>query len=185
MLLVCKGNIVLVLYFMVMKVICVMAQTLDGKIAKSSDHFPDWTESADKKFFRAKTKEVGVMIFGRTTFETLPGVLPGRLSIVMTRRAGEWEEREENLVFTSLSPEKILGKLEKLGFDSAAVCGGAIINSLFAKKNLIDEFFLTVSPVVFGEGLGVFQEGVEINLELLSSEKIGEKTILTHYKVLQ
>ena len=58
-----------------MKVSLLMAQTLDGKIAKDANHFPDWTESADKKFFRARTKESGVMIFGRTTFETLPGVL--------------------------------------------------------------------------------------------------------------
>ncbi len=83
-----------------MKVSLLMAQTLDGRIAKSADHFPDWTEAADKKFFRARTKESGVMIFGRTTFETLPGVLPGRLSVVMSRSAGEWDQREENLVFT-------------------------------------------------------------------------------------
>lgn len=166
-----------------MKVLCVMAQTLDGKIAQSANHFPDWTESADKKFFRTKTKEIGVMIFGRTTFETLPGVLPGRLSVVMSRKADEWEEREENLVFTSLSPEKILRKLEELGFDQATVCGGAIVNSLFARESLIDELFLTISPLTFGEGIGVFQDDVEMNLDLISSERIGEKTLLTHYKI--
>lgn len=160
-----------------------MAQTLDGKIAQSADHFPDWTESADKKFFRSQTKEIGNMIFGRTTFETLPGVLPGRLSIVMSRKAGEWDEREKNLIFTSLSPQKILRKLESLGFASAAVCGGAIVNSLFARENLIDELYLTISPVLFGKGMGVFQEDVEMDLELLSSEKIGESTLLAHYKI--
>lgn len=28
-----------------------MAMTVDGKIAKTADHFPDWTSKEDKKLF--------------------------------------------------------------------------------------------------------------------------------------
>jgi dihydrofolate reductase len=166
-----------------MKVSLLMAQTLDGRIAKDANHFPDWTESADKKFFRSRTKEAGVMIFGRTTFETLPGVLPGRLSVVMSRSAGEWEAREENLVFTSLSPKEILKKLKSLGFQNTIVAGGTTINSLFARENLIDQVIVTLSPLVFGQGLGVFDETVEMNLQLEKFEKIGETTLALWYSV--
>jgi dihydrofolate reductase len=166
-----------------MKVSLLMAQTLDGRIAKDANHFPDWTESADKKFFRSRTKESGVMIFGRTTFETLPGVLPGRLSVVLSRSAGEWEEREENLVFTSLEPKEILKKIESLGFQNPIVAGGTTINSLFARENLIDEVIVTLSPLVFGKGLGVFDETVEMNLQLEKFEKIGETTLALWYSV--
>lgn len=166
-----------------MKVSLLMAQTLDGRIAKDANHFPDWTESADKKFFRARTKEAGIMIFGKTTFETLPGILPGRLSVVMSRNAEEWEEREENLIFTSLCPKEILKKLEKRGFKSPIVAGGTTINSLFARENLIDEVIVTISPLVFGKGLGVFNETVEMDLQLEKVEKIGENTLATWYSV--
>ena len=166
-----------------MKVSLLMAQTLDGRIAKNASHFPDWTESADKKFFREQTKEAGVMIFGRTTFETLPGVLPGRLSVVMSRKAGGWEQKEENLVLTSLTPIEILKKLELLGFDNPILAGGTTINSLFARENLIDELIVTVSPIVFGEGLGVFGEGVALELELEKFEKIGTNTLALWYNV--
>lgn len=166
-----------------MKVSLLMAQTLDGRIARDARHFPDWTESADKKFFAAQTRDAGVMIFGKNTFETLPGVLPGRLSVVQTRNAGEWDEASENLVMTSLAPAEILKKLAALGHDHVIVAGGATINTLWAGAGLLDEVILTVSPVVFGEGLGVFGEGVEMALELEKFEKIGETTVALWYAV--
>lgn len=160
-----------------------MAQTLDGRIAKDANHFPDWTESADKKFFRAQTKESGVMIFGRTTFETLPGVLPGRLSVVMSRDAGAWEEREENLVFTSLCPQEILKKLKSLGFENPIVAGGTTINSIFAQEGLLDELIVTMSPTVFGAGMGLFAPEIDLELALEKFEKIGENTLALWYTV--
>jgi len=166
-----------------MKLTLLMAQTLDGRIAKDSDHFPDWTEKADKKFFMNYTKEVGVMIMGRTTFETLPGVLPGRLSVVLSRSAGDWEQREENLVFTSLTPTEILKKLESLNYDHAVLTGGTTINTLFAKERLIDKVILTVSPVIFGEGMGVFAPEISLDLTLEKSEKLGDNSRTLYYTV--
>ena len=54
-----------------------MAITADGKIAKSSDHFPDWTSKEDKKMFVEVTKEHGVVIMGDKTFFTFPKPLAG------------------------------------------------------------------------------------------------------------
>lgn len=168
-----------------MKITCLMAQTLDGRIAKDADHFPDWTEKADKKFFMETTKAAGVMVFGRTTFETLPGVLPGRLHIVMSRKAGDWDEREPNVVFTNKTPSQITTKLKELTYQHIIVAGGAITNSLWIEAGLIDELLVTISPVLFGEGIGVFKEGVEINLELTELDRIGENTLVAKYAVIR
>jgi len=168
-----------------MKVVCLMAQTLDGKIAKNKTDFIDWTEPADKKLFRSKTKEAGVMIFGRTTFETLPGVLPGRLSIVMSRSVGAWEERADDLVFTSKSPVEVIAHLRSLEYETIVVAGGETINSLFAKEGLLDELWITISPLVFGEGLGIFQSGLEMDLQLKTLEKLGDNSMFAEYKVLK
>lgn len=40
-----------------MKIILLIALTLDGKIGKMPDHFPAWTGSEDKKLFVAITYE--------------------------------------------------------------------------------------------------------------------------------
>ncbi len=166
-----------------MKLTLLMAQTLDGKIAKSRDHFPDWTEKADKKLFVQVTKESGVMIMGRTTFETLPGKLPGRLHVILSRKAGDWDEVEENVVFTSLNPAKILEKLDSLGFDNPILAGGTTINTLFAENNLIDEMIITVSPTIFGDGMGLFSREIEMDLELLKVEPLGKNSATFYYKV--
>jgi dihydrofolate reductase len=166
-----------------MKLTLLMAQTLDGKIAKSRDHFPDWTEKADKKLFVKVTKESGVMIMGRTTFETLPGKLPGRLHVILSRKTGDWDKVEENVVFTSLNPAKILEKLESLGFENPILAGGETINTLFAKEGLVDEMIITVSPTIFGDGMGIFSREIEMDLELRKVEPLGENSATFYYKV--
>ena len=101
----------------------------------------------------------------------------------MSRSAGEWEEREENLVFTSLCPQSILKKLKTLGFDNPIVAGGTTINSIFAQERLIDEIIVTVSPLVFGSGMGLFVSEIDMELILEKFEKIGENTLALWYSV--
>lgn len=166
-----------------MKVTLLMAITLDGKIGESSDHFPDWTESADKKLFKSYTKEAGVFVMGRKTFDTIGRALPGRLNVVMTRNPKE--SKEEDLMFTSLSPKDLLKDLDKRGFREVVIAGGQMVNTLFAKENLVDEILVTISPKIFGQGLSLFDESVALDLELLEVEKIGDKTIKARYKVMK
>lgn len=42
-----------------MHVILMVAITVDGKIARSADHYPDWTGKADKRFYVEVTKKAG------------------------------------------------------------------------------------------------------------------------------
>ncbi|MDM8539056.1 dihydrofolate reductase, partial [Desulfobacterales bacterium HSG17] len=62
-----------------------MAQTLDGKIAKDADHFPDWTGPEDKKLFVKLTKQAGCLIMGSKTYDTIGRPLPGRKNVIMTK----------------------------------------------------------------------------------------------------
>ncbi len=122
-----------------------MAQSLDGKIAKDSNHFPDWTGREDKKLFVRITKRAGVVIMGSKTFDTIGTPLPNRRNIVMTRnksRKSHWE----NLVFTDKSPGEILGRLYRDGFNEVILAGGAIINGLLWKDRLIDEIIVSITP---------------------------------------
>jgi len=166
-----------------MNVILLMAMTLDGKIGKSSDHFPDWTGKEDKKLFVALTKKAGVMIMGSKTFDTIGTPLPNRKTVVMTRnrnRVSQWD----NLVYTDDKPRAVLENLEREGFSEAILAGGAQVNSLFAEENLIDEIIVTVSPMIFGTGLSLFTENVRMDLELLDVERMGRNRARLRYKVL-
>ncbi|MFA6106998.1 MAG: dihydrofolate reductase family protein [Patescibacteria group bacterium] len=165
------------------KVILMMVMTADGKIAKTDDHFPDWGSSEDKKLFARVTKEAGVIIMGRNTFNTLPSPLPGRLNVVFTKD----KNREEipGVKWVTGEPEEVLSELEKTGYKTVILAGGAKINTLFLEKNLIDEMHLTIEPKIFGDGLGIFNGDFDVKLELLSMEKLNENTIAMKYKVIK
>ena len=164
-----------------MKIILMMAMTADGKIAKSSDHFPDWTSREDKKLFSETTKKHGVVIMGDRTFFTFPKPLPDRLNVVFTLL--KKPPKYENVVWVKGDPKKVLKTLEKRGYKSAILGGGANLNAQFLKKKLIDEIWLTIEPKIFGEGLGVFAGDFDLDLKLLAIDKLNKDALLLKYKV--
>jgi dihydrofolate reductase len=165
-----------------MKIIMMMAVTVDGKIAKNDSHFPDWTSTEDKKYFARISKECGVVIMGEKTFDTFPSPLKDRLSVVFTLNPERLEQ--ENVKWVSGEPGSVVEELEKMGFQSAILGGGSGINTLFLKNKLIDEIILTVEPKIFGIGLSLFNEDFDINLELLEMEKLNENSIALKYKAI-
>jgi dihydrofolate reductase len=167
-----------------MKTILLMAQSLDGKTAQHADHFPDWTGAADKRFFARRTRAAGVVIMGSRTFDTLGKPLPGRKNVVMSRDPAR-HSHEGHLVFTAQPPERILQELASEGFREVVLAGGATINSLFARRGLIDEILVTIAPFVFGRGMSLFDEDVALDLKLLQAEPLDADCICLHYRVLR
>ena len=165
-----------------MKVILLMALTADGLIARGSMELVDWTGKADKKYFVHITRKAGVMIMGSKTFDTIGKVLPGRKNIVMTRDKTRISQ-DRDLIFTSQTPGQIVNDLKVQGFESIALIGGSVINTLFIKENLIDEIHVTIVPRLFGNGLSLFNESLDIRLELLDVMGIEKGHVLLRYAV--
>ena len=162
-----------------------MVMSLDGVIAKNSEHSPmDWSSPEDKKLYRETTKEAGVIIMGNKTFKTIGQPLPNRLNIILT----EHPETDQPgiLEYKSGDLKKILADLEARGFQQAMICGGTFVNSSFLKEALIDEIQLTIEPRIFGTGLRLFdQVDVDFQLELMEMKKLNNNTINVLYKVIK
>lgn len=167
-----------------MEVTVLMAMTLDGKIAKSPDHFPDWTAPEDKKFFAERTRRAGVVVMGSRTFQTLKKPLADRLNVVITRDASR-KSSWDNVVFTTEPPRQVLAWLESLGYAEVILAGGAVTNSLFAAENLIDRIVVTVSPKIFGTGISLFTPEISMDLALETVERLGQDLVVLSYRVLQ
>ena len=167
-----------------MKVILVMALTVDGKIGRSSDHFPDWTGTEDKKYFAEISKKAGAVIMGSKTFDTFGSPLPDRKNIILTRDKNR-RSRWENLAYTDKKPREILRDLDKEGFSHVILAGGSLVNSLFAEENLIDEVIVSISPKIFGDGISLFAKEISMELELEEMKKIGRNLVFLKYKVLK
>lgn len=161
-----------------------MAITLDGKIAKSPDHAATWTSKADKKVFVEETKKAGVIVMGETTYQTIGKPLPGRLNVIMSLLPEKNKNIPGILEFTNTPPKELLAKLESRGFSSVIIGGGATINGLFLKENLIDEIWLTIEPKIFGEGLSLFKGAeVDLDLELIEVKNLDKNVIQVRYEV--
>ena len=107
------------------EIVLIYARAANGAIGNEGD-LP-WRLPADLKRFKALTMGKP-MVMGRKTFESLPGLLPGRRHIVLSRRDGFAAEGAE----MAGSVEQALA-LAAEGNDSGevAVIGGAAIYGLF------------------------------------------------------
>ena len=168
-----------------MKVNVLMAMTADGRIAKNSHEVINWTSKADKQLFKKLTCESGCIVMGNNTYQSIGKPLPNRFNVVLTKQPEKFTSISNQLLFTSDPPEKLLASL-KNQFDCVFICGGAQINSLFFEKNLVDELYVTIEPQLFGPGLCLVEQlKTSISLELLNCEKLGDNSVLIHYKVLK
>lgn len=162
-----------------------MAVTVDGKIAKNTAHFPDWTSPEDKKIFFQESMKAGTVIMGGRTFDTLAAPLKDRLNAIVTIDK-EYKNAPKNVkVYYKKSPKFIKADLAKMGYKNAILGGGAFINGLFLKKKLVDEMVIIIAPKLFGQGLAL-TDGFDFdyNLKLLDNHKINRDSILIRYKIL-
>ncbi len=166
----------------------IAAMSVDGYIAQSAEQKSlDWTSKEDLKFFVEKTKEIGTLVMGRTTFDTIGKPLKGRRVIVMTRAEAHLqptlEDGETKLEYTTEGPEALVHRLTAEGVEKIVVCGGATIYSQFLQAGLVNELFLTVEPVLFGEGVSFAKTCGRIPLSLVETRPIGPATLF-HYKTI-
>ena len=107
------------------EIMLIYARAANGAIGLDGD-LP-WRLPADLKHFKALTLGLP-MIMGRKTFESLPGLLPGRRHIVLTRDAG-WAAAGAE---TAASLDDAL-TLAAQGNDSGtiAIIGGAAVFEAF------------------------------------------------------
>lgn len=162
-----------------MKVYIIAAISADGFIAKRSDQLVDWTSKEDKRFFSDMTKKSGVIVVGGNTFRTFKALLPNRKHIVYTKGGID----DPGVETTSEKPRQLVERLASEGFDEVAICGGSSIYSMFLDAGAVTDVYLTIEPIIFGEGVKLFNSNSSAKLKLQSVKNLNENTLLVHYKV--
>ena len=109
----------------------VLARAINGVIGR--DNKLPWHIPGDLKRFKALTMG-SAMIMGRKTFDSLPGILPGRRHIVLTRDAN-WSADGAEVAHDANNALKLAGD------EPVSVIGGAAIFALF--EPLADRIELT------------------------------------------
>ncbi len=178
----------------------IVALTLDGFIGRDrTDLSTRWTSKEDATWFSQRTKEAGICVMGRKTYQTFNRPLPERIVIVQTKDPLTFKKQqlksgvEVKLIqadsqvdllakksktqvwATSLELDRLHQLLEDAGVKEVAVCGGSSIYTQWLSAGLVDELYLTLEPVVFGAGVKLFNQAVKVKLEFVGEKKLNDK----------
>jgi dihydrofolate reductase len=119
---------------------------------------------------------------GRSTYETMSRPLPERLNVVMTHHPPQTVPA--GVEFTSDPPRRILERLGERGYSTVAVTGGAQVYRAFLEAGLVDELWLTIEPLAFGEGIGLFGDAtLAQRFTLLEVQRLNASSLHLRYSV--
>lgn len=168
-----------------MKVILYMAMTANGFIAKSDDD-TSWISKEEWDSYSQTVRKAGCMVVGHRTYD------------ILTKQPEFSELKDIELVvvsehdFSTLAPNHLVAhspkeSLEILkNFQEMVVAGGGRLNASFLAENLVDEIYLDIEPVLFGEGIPIFRdEKFERNLKFMGYKQITDQVIQLYYSVIK
>lgn len=172
-------------YNTTMKVILIATITADGYTARDAHHLVDWSSKTDKGTFVKLTREMGVIVMGANSFGTIQRDLSthNRRVIVYTRHPDRVDTSYAET--TSEEPEALLKRLEAEGVTGVAICGGTQIYTMFMKAGLIDDLYIVSEPVIIGSGLTLFDEPMNMRIELFESTIRRGHSVVNHFRVLK
>jgi dihydrofolate reductase len=173
-----------------MRVFLIAALTADGFIGRDAAHNSTrWTSSEDAAWFNQRSTQAGVVVMGRSTYDTIGRPLPNRVTIVYSRSATDslvedQDQLDKNQVYyTQMKPKELVQKLASLGFSEVAVSGGASIYTQFVQAGLVETLYLTIEPILFGAGVRLFNQPLDLELELIEQQMLSAQTIVLTYRL--
>jgi dihydrofolate reductase len=141
------------------KVVLFIACSLDGYIAGIDDD-TGWLFNDDDYGYKEFLSSVDTVLMGRRTYDMAlrmgPFPYPDKDCYVFSRSL---MGGDENVEFVNQPVSEFVKTLrEKEGTDIWLVGGSELIDP-FMKDHLIDEFIISIHPILLGEGIPMFRSG--------------------------
>jgi dihydrofolate reductase len=185
------------------KVILFMHVSLDGFIAGPNGEL-DWIFYDKEMENHAKQVmgKVDTAIYGRVTYQMMESFWPTVPSnpdssqhelehadwvehvskIVISKSLDKAEWNNTTLIKNNITDE--ISKLKQLPGKDMMIFGSPRLSHYFMQLGLIDEFQLTLNPIVLGSGTPLFKDINEsFKLKLLSSKPFDSGVIALHYQI--
>lgn len=170
------------------KLILYIATSLDGYIAKPNDDlsFLNRVQEEGQDYgYHDFVNSVDTIILGRKTYEWVMKQVPqfphaDKTTFVITRT--ERDSIGQTHFYTG-NLKALAERLKNENGKDIFIDGGAEIVNELLNENLIDEFIVSVIPVLLGEGTRLFKDGrPEADLELVSAKSFPKGLVQLHYK---
>lgn len=185
------------------KVVLAMFTSLDGYIERPAGEFvpPPWSDEVEREWSGNALARAGHLLYGRTNFlfnkafwsaaDTDPGSPAAGISY-----AGTMNRLPKTVFSTTLSGDPgwnatlvrddIAGAIAGLKVRSDRdiyLFGGAGIANGIVGLDLVDEYRLMITPVLFGDGKRLFETGrPRIALTLVETKALDTGSVIVHYR---
>lgn len=172
------------------KLILYISMSLDGYIATKNDDI-SWLSIVEKEgedYGYAKfTETIDTYIVGRKTYDTVlkltGGIFPQAKKYkcyVITRKE---RQPENGVTFYNGKIEDLVSELKNKNGKNIYCDGGAEIVKLLVEQNLIDEYIVSIIPILLGEGKKLFLEGKkQTQLTTKSVKQFESGLVQLHYE---
>lgn len=167
-----------------------IATSLDGYIAKPNDDlsFLKLVEKEGEDYGYAKfTDTIDTIIIGRKTYDYVLKEIGsshydnGKRNVFVITRTER--PRVGKTTFYTGNLTKLVQRLKSESGKNIYCDGGAEIVNELLKSDLIDEFIISIVPVLVGNGTRLFKDGrPEQQLELVNSKTFDTGLTQLHYK---
>lgn len=135
-----------------MKLIWYPAVSLDGYIADVQGD-SSFVSAADDKQFSKLINSTGALVVGRRTYDQYhhPNPYPKAHTYVVTQNT-QLVSDDPAVTYVTGGPMEVMRRLHDDRFTVAVLSGGGLTSGLFAQANLIDEAWISIYPLMLGEG---------------------------------
>jgi len=170
------------------KVILYIAMSLDGYIAKPNDDlsFLSVVQQEGEDYGYADfIKSVDTVILGRKTYDWILTQVPefphaDKDSYIITRTP---QPAKGNISFYTGDLKELVLRLKSEQGKNIFIDGGAEIVNELLKQKLIDEFIISIIPILIGNGTKLFKDGrPEQTLKFVDAKKFDTGLLQVHYK---
>jgi dihydrofolate reductase len=170
------------------KVVLYISMSLDGYIATKDNslEFLSMVEQEGEDYgYNDFVKSVDAVIIGRKTYEKVISMgyeypHTDKDVYILTRTA---KPSIGNFKFYSKDLSQLVNVLKSQPGKNIYCDGGAEIANELIKNNLVDEFIISVIPILLGDGIKLFKDGrPELKLELVSIKQFDKGLTQLHYK---
>lgn len=170
------------------KVVLYISMSLDGYIATKDNEleFLSIVEQEGEDYgYSDFVKSVDAVLIGRKTYEKVIGMgyeYPHKDKdvYILTRTV---RPPIGTFQFYSGDLTQLVDKLKSEVGNNIYCDGGSEIANALMRANLIDEYIISIIPVLLGEGIKLFDDGrPELKLELVSAKHFDKGLTQLHYK---
>jgi dihydrofolate reductase len=170
------------------KVILYISMSLDGYIATKDNslEFLSIVEQEGEDYgYNDFVKSVDAVIIGRKTYEKVIEMgyeypHTDKDVYILTRTV---KPSIGNFKFYTDELSRLVNDLKSQSGKNIYCDGGAEIANELIKNNLVDEFIISVIPILLGDGIKLFKDGrPELKLELVSTKQYDKGLTQLHYK---